>query len=152
MHELDKEIPTSPVEGVIYVLKRNGKNGSEYLLTKRIKENSNFQGEYLFPGGKMEDFDEDFYATGRREAKEERGVDIETAKYIGKVSYPHPNGTIITQNILVVEDGAYVGEVGNTEPEKEELLWVDLEEAERLCTSEAGKTVLGKIKEFEEFG
>jgi 8-oxo-dGTP pyrophosphatase MutT (NUDIX family) len=142
--ERKEEQKISPIEGVVYVVR--DKSG-RFLVAKRIKPGSNFFGEHLFPGGEIEDSDESPKFAVAREVKEERGANVHESLYLDSTSYPHPNGNLITQHVFLIEDGGYTGEMGNLEPEKEELTWEQQERLSELCTSTAGKAVLNLLRE-----
>ena len=82
-----------------------------------------------------------------REVKEERGASLKSSTYLDQVIYPHPSGDLITQHVFFIKEGEYDGEMGNREPEKEELSWVSEGELIELCTSIAGKAVLALLSE-----
>jgi 8-oxo-dGTP pyrophosphatase MutT (NUDIX family) len=140
--ELENQSEVS--EGVIYIIKKEDR----YLLTKRIKSGSNFYGEFLFPAGRIEADDASEFACVQREIAEERGAGILAATKIDSVTYLHPSGSNITQHIYLVEQKNIDGEIVNKEPEKEELFWVTLEEADQLCRFEGARIVLKKLIEF----
>lgn len=126
------------VSGIIYVLV----DGDRVLLTKRIKEGSNFFNEYLFPGGRMEKYDSTTVECAKREIKEERGCVVKELSSLGVVSYKHPNAGVISQEVFMVGIENIIGEVGNNEPEKEELIWVTVAEADKFCKFEGVRMVL----------
>lgn len=126
------------VSGIIYVLV----DGDRVLLTKRIKEGSNFFNEYLFPGGRMEKYDSTTAECAKREIKEERGCIAKELSSLGVISYKHPSAGVISQEVFMVGIENIIGEVGNNEPEKEELIWVTVGEANKLCKFEGAKIVL----------
>ena len=126
-------------EGVIYIIQ----HGDYLLLTKRIKEGSNFKDLYLFPGGHIEDDDESVVEAAEREAKEERGiVSVKEIVKLGTVTYRHPKGIMLTLHVVLMKEDDIEGMVGNMEPEKEELYWTKLEKVRELCVSEPQQKVL----------
>ena len=57
----------------------------EVILTLRSSELPTHKGEVAFPGGKTEEFDEDYAATALREAHEEIGLLPESVRVIGEL-------------------------------------------------------------------
>ena len=131
------------VSGIIYVLV----DGERLLLTRRIKEGSAFFNEYLFPGGRLEESDSTTYDCTKREIEEERGCTAKVCSSLGVVSYRHPAAGVISLEVFLVEKDNIIGEVGNKEPEKEELVWVSVCEADMLCKVEGAKIVLNLVKQ-----
>lgn len=129
------------VSGIIYVLV----DDDRVLLTKRIKEGSNFFNEYLFPGGRMEKYDSTTVGCAKREIKEERGCNVKELISLGVVSYKHPSAGVISLEVFMVGTDNIIGEVDNKEPEKEELVWVTIEEANKLCKFEGARMVLDLV-------
>lgn len=56
------------------------------LLTQRVEYKGVHSGQISFPGGKAEDFDEDFAATALRETHEEVGIHPDEVEVAGKFS------------------------------------------------------------------
>lgn len=142
MNPKEAELPISEVEGVIYVVKK----GDQYLIAKRIKESSNFHNQFLFPGGLVEETDLNWEEAVKREVGEERGARVTCSKLVSTVTYPHPNGSIIKQHIFLIEEDGYEGEMGNLEPDKEELYWMSLDELSQVCTTPPAQAVLGALE------
>jgi 8-oxo-dGTP pyrophosphatase MutT (NUDIX family) len=141
MNKKETELSRSELEGVIYVIQRGG----QYLIAKRVKEDSNFRDQFLFPGGLVEEDDLSLEEAVKREIWEERGTEVRGPRFVATVEYPHPNGFLITQHVFLIEED--VGEIGNLEPEKEQLFWMTREELGEVCTSAPAKAVLNLLDE-----
>lgn len=123
-----KDFKTRRVSRVV-ALDDNNKIAINYMVNNKY---------YELPGGGVEEYET--YEEGLiREAKEEAGVNLEIIKEIGIVQEYRRYKTFINESHAYL--AKVVGEKGGlslTEGEKEEgmtVLWVDLEKAERLITS-----------------
>lgn len=74
------------------------------LFTQRSADLSNHPGQISFPGGRMEDHDEDLRATALRETHEEVGIAPQQVSVIGYLEpMPTTSGYAITPTIGIVE-------------------------------------------------
>ncbi len=131
-------------KGVTYIIR----DGEKFLLSKRIKEDSNFFGSYVFPAGRVESEDSSALDAVKREVEEERGVVFSNAYEIGEITFRHPNGWEITLTIFLIDIENIEGQLINLEPEKEELHWKNLEDCRNLCTTDRARKVLEILEEY----
>lgn len=82
------------------VIIENGK----VLLNKEIMENGELS-QWLFPGGKVEDFDVSLEETCIREAKEEMGIDVEIIKPLRPMMIKKDGRIIILIHYLAKRTG-----------------------------------------------
>jgi len=69
----------------------------EFLLTKRTETVETHKGQISFPGGMMDDDDQDIMHTALREASEELGISEASVKVLGTLDdFPTPSGFVIT--------------------------------------------------------
>jgi len=67
------------------------------LLTKRTEDVEHHKGQISFPGGSMDDEDEDLVATALRESEEEVGLPKEIPQILGMLDeYETPSGFAVT--------------------------------------------------------
>ena len=67
------------------------------VFIKRTADHGPHSGQMAFPGGMVEESDEDLYATAVREAEEEVGISKQNIQYIGKLTPLH----IPVSNVMV---------------------------------------------------
>lgn len=68
----------------VALIMRQGSVGPEVLFIERAHhEGDPWSGDLGFPGGKVEAFDADPYTAAQREAREEIGIDLAEARYLG---------------------------------------------------------------------
>ncbi len=66
--------------------------GPRVLLMKRAdREGDPWSGHISLPGGRFEAFDPDLHATAIRETREEVGIALEGARYLGQLPSLHPS-------------------------------------------------------------
>lgn len=128
-------------EAVIFLLYKDGK----VLLERRIKENSGFFGYVIIPGGGCE-HGESLELTMLREIDEETGVRATKWEFLGSFEHMSLSGDHLLSHAYFVAE--FDGEIENREPDKCNLFWVDLDDAESLLKLASSKLVLFKAKEI----
>lgn len=68
-------------------------SSNKVLLARRSTGDENVLGKWEFPGGKVEENEEESTAI-EREIKEEFNIDVKTVKYITNNIYNYPNKTV----------------------------------------------------------
>ncbi len=96
------------------------------LFTKRTERVKHHKGQISFPGGVVDEMDEDMEATALRETFEEIGLDRGNAKILGKLddAFTVTSGYLITP---IVAEITYPYPFSINEHEIEELIEVPLE-------------------------
>jgi 8-oxo-dGTP pyrophosphatase MutT (NUDIX family) len=80
------DLPTY-TRAVVAVVLRSEKDGLEMLFIERASSaNDPWSGDVGFPGGKVEEGDSDLRLTAERETREEIGLDLRVARYLGRLS------------------------------------------------------------------
>ena len=70
----------------VAMLLRNGGSGLQVLFIERIeREDDPWSGHIAFPGGRLRDRDETLQAAAERETREEIGIDLREAEYLGRL-------------------------------------------------------------------
>lgn len=76
---LDRRIPAA-----VALIMRQGRSGPEILFIERAHHDGDpWSGDLGFPGGKVETVDADPFSAAQREAREEIGLDLAAARYLG---------------------------------------------------------------------
>lgn len=71
----------------VALILREGPSGPEILFIERAKHDGDpWSGDLGFPGGKVEAHDRDPQSAAERETQEELGLDLGTARYLGRLS------------------------------------------------------------------
>lgn len=89
-------------------------NGPRVLLMRRVERPGDpWSGHVSLPGGRHEPVDPDLRATAIRETAEELGVDLATARYLGRMPALHPYnagpaGVEVTPFVFVVDEAPVV--------------------------------------------
>ena len=123
--------------GVIFALLRNGR----IRLEKRMEPEGKFFGFTLIPGGAVEG-NESMSDAVIREVREERGVQVTKAKYLGPIVSTEPNGIRNIRHVWVVTD--WKGKLRNPE-HNNRMVTVPLKKARRLCTHPVSQQILMKV-------
>lgn len=118
---------------------RNKQNNTKVLLVK----NSN--GRYWsFPKGHIEN-DENERETAMREIKEETGLDVTLAKGFREISEYCPFGKIRKRVVFFLAQ-AFTDNVKIQEEEIDSYIWVDLQQARKLCTYDNDLRIIEKAE------
>lgn len=73
---------SNPIPAAAVAFVRDTERGIEVYLNRRPEHFRYYPGAYVFPGGRVDDADEDIRVTAYREVKEEVGVEIEPARLV----------------------------------------------------------------------
>ena len=114
--------------------------GKKVLIAQRRKTDI-FSGKWEFPGGKVQDGEDDTEAL-RREIKEELGVRVRVGRKFGEHTYDYKEFGV---HLLFF----HCRLVGNLEPRPREhrrILWVSSSDLEKYDFLEADMPILPKIK------
>ncbi|TXE13386.1 NUDIX hydrolase [Algoriphagus aquimarinus] len=117
MRRFDPKLPDNHRKGAVLILLYPYKNKAFFPLIKRPVYQGVHSGQIAFPGGKMEEEDEDEVDTALREAWEEVGIMPEQVKLIGRMS----DLFIPTSNFLVSPVLGYSEVVPEFVPEEKEV-------------------------------
>lgn len=117
LRRFDPKLPDNHRKGSVLILVYPNSDKAFFPLIKRPVYQGVHSGQIAFPGGKMEDEDEDEVETALREAWEEVGVRPEQVKLIGRMS----DLFIPTSNFLVSPVLAYSEELPDFVPEEREV-------------------------------
>ena len=104
------------------------REGLEVFVIKRAdRVGDPWSGHMALPGGRREPYDEDAYATARRETLEEVGVDLSEGKLLGRLDDMGPRSAgrqFVVSTFVVALDA----EPGRLDPEEvAEAFWVPVE-------------------------
>lgn len=126
MHRIE---PGLRAHASVAILLKQGRSGLEVLLIERAThENDLWSGHIGLPGGKVDPEDSDPRQTAERETMEEVGVNLTTARYLGRLRDIVPGGLPI-----VVSCYAYaLSEAPELRPDAAEVadaFWFPLKEA-----------------------
>ena len=117
MRRFDSKLPDNHRKGSVLVLLYPNENKAFFPLIKRPVYAGVHSGQIAFPGGKMEEEDEDEIETALREAWEEVGVLPQQVKLIGRMS----DLFIPTSNFLVSPILGYSEVMPDFVPEEREV-------------------------------
>lgn len=93
----------------VAILLHDEPTGPRVLLMKRAERPGDpWSGHISLPGGRHETFDPDLHATAIRETREELGVELTGARYLGQLTALHPstggpNGIEVTPFVFLTE-------------------------------------------------
>ena len=105
--------------------------GPRVLLMKRAERHGDpWSGHISLPGGRHEPFDGDLHATAVRETREELGIELAGARFLGQLPPLHPrtsgpNGIEVTPFVFLTE----VTVEATCGPEALAAFWLPLETA-----------------------
>jgi 8-oxo-dGTP pyrophosphatase MutT (NUDIX family) len=115
----------------VAVLLHDDPAGPRVLLMKRAERPGDpWSGHISLPGGRHEPFDPDLHATAIRETREELGIELAGARYLGQLTalMPRtsgPNGIMVTPFVFLTE----VAVEPTCGPEALSAFWLPLETA-----------------------
>ncbi len=115
----------------VSVLLHDEPGGPRVLLMKRAERPGDpWSGHISLPGGRHETFDADLHATAIRETREELGIELAGARYLGQLPalHPHtsgPKGIEVTPFVFLTE----VAVTPTCGPEALAAFWLPLETA-----------------------
>lgn len=107
-----------------------------------------FKGKWEFPGGKVEP-NENLEFALIREIKEETNADINVIKFVNTIEYDYPNFHLIMHSYLCELGKDNLQFVFHDEKslEHENMVWLDINDLERLDWLPADILVINDIKE-----
>jgi len=101
LHQYSHTTPLRPAAVLIAIIEENQQ--LYVLFTKRAAHLKHHPGQISFPGGKVEDFDNNFIATAIREAEEEIGLNSHDINIIGQLNpYETISGYVVTPVIAFI--------------------------------------------------
>lgn len=78
--------PAAPAYAAVALILREGPRGAEVLFIERaMREGDPWSGHMAFPGGRLEGDDDSAWTAACRETREEVGLEITDAEYLGHV-------------------------------------------------------------------
>ncbi len=112
------------------------------LLLCRRSDDSDYNGYFEFPGGKVEVGESDIIAL-KRELTEELSIDADITKKIDESYFEYPNFTI---NLALYEVNHYSGELSlNVHSESK---WIEFSELDDYQFPAANKNLVAKLKDM----
>lgn len=94
--------PGDRVNSAVAIILRETPTGLHILFIERSSnEDDPWSGQIAFPGGKSESCDGSFRQTAERETLEELGLDLSTARYLGRLSDISPVGLPVVVSCFV---------------------------------------------------
>ncbi|MDR7129629.1 8-oxo-dGTP pyrophosphatase MutT (NUDIX family) [Algoriphagus sp. 4150] len=117
MRRFDPKLPDNYRKGAVLILLYPNEKKAFFPLIKRPDYEGVHSGQIAFPGGKMEEEDEDEIETALREAWEEVGILPEQVNLIGRMSTLF----IPTSNFLVTPILGYSEDIPEFVPEEKEV-------------------------------
>ncbi|MCM0084139.1 CoA pyrophosphatase [Geomonas sp. Red32] len=112
---------------VALVLEETAKGLNLLLIERATNENDYWSGQIAFPGGRRETVDDCPQQTARRETREETGLDLGAASYLGRLSDFAPAGMKIVVSGFVYA----IGHRSELTPDPEEIadaFWFPIDE------------------------
>ena len=105
-NNISEEIYNNSKLSSVGVLFRSNNNQHEIMLIKRSKRLRTHPGEWAFPGGKIENNDNNLRDTFFRELKEEVGIEKKYINLIGRIkSFVTTTGYIVVPYIGILKEG-----------------------------------------------
>ncbi len=134
----------------------NNKKTIEVVAAVIVKDNmilatqrgyGEFKGKWEFPGGKVE-FNENLENALIREIKEETNADINVIEYINTVEYEYSNFFLKMHSYLceLSKNNLEFVYHDNNSLEHENMVWLDLEDLEKLDWLPADILVIDELK------
>jgi 8-oxo-dGTP pyrophosphatase MutT (NUDIX family) len=94
--------PGERVHSAVAIILRETSTGLHILFIERSSnENDHWSGQIAFPGGKTENGDGSLRKTAERETIEELGLELATARYLGRLSDISPVGLPVVVSCFV---------------------------------------------------
>jgi 8-oxo-dGTP pyrophosphatase MutT (NUDIX family) len=85
-HLSREPVPSEEFHAAVAIVFRDGPEGVELLLIERAqREGDPWSGHMAFPGGRLEAEDESSRWTAQRETREEVGIELDRAEYLGQL-------------------------------------------------------------------
>tara|TARA_Y100000590_G_scaffold147621_1_gene169472 strand:- start:15455 stop:16027 length:573 start_codon:yes stop_codon:yes gene_type:complete len=117
-NNISEEIYNNSKLSSVGVLFRSNNNQHEIMLIKRSKRLRTHPGEWAFPGGKIENNDNNLRDTFFREIKEEVGIDKKNINLIGRIkSFVTTTGYVVVPYVGILNDG-YKIDINHEEVDK----------------------------------
>jgi 8-oxo-dGTP diphosphatase len=124
-------VPVRVVAGLIY-------QGDRVLVCQR-KEGGSFPLKWEFPGGKVENREDDL-ATLRRELKEELGIEVQSAGEVFRHSHSYPDQIV---DLIFFKIEIYRGSVSNKVFER--VRWLNVKDLKELDFLEGDLPLIEKL-------
>jgi 8-oxo-dGTP diphosphatase len=124
-------VPVRVVAGLIY-------QGDRVLACQR-KEGGSFPLKWEFPGGKVENGEDDL-ATLRRELKEELGIEVQSAREVFRHSHSYPDQIV---DLIFFKIEIYRGSVSNKVFER--VRWLNVKDLKELDFLEGDLPLIEKL-------
>ena len=115
---------------------------NKYLIAKRLTGNELVVGKWEFPGGKVEEGEEESVAI-EREIKEEFDLNIKAVKNLTSVIYEYPNKTVDIRLWKAAVEG---NDFSMDENDHDAYKWVSFEEIDGYDLCPADRELYNKIK------
>lgn len=148
MRKERKELQIRKRESCIFLLLDKG-SGRVLIQKRRARfPDDKMAGMLIIPGGKVEEVDRvangDYFENALvREVFEEFGVVVTAKLVLFNVTHTTPNGNTYDSRVYLVHE--WQGDVSDAEG-KHELVWLDIQEAERLVSGPVAKRTIRAVR------